>query len=174
MGRMSGAKFPRTLWTMTPPMDNPDIDELIWGEKAIPHTIGTTYDNKANLPEGYIEQLAKTYDALTFKREVLAERVTMYGLNWLYSALNVQSILAARRHTIPCMPVYVSIDFNNNPFTAIFAHRGRNAKTASSSFTTSMKLRLTPDQCKARRSLRLWLKRYLGEPQHKCRTDCTL
>jgi phage terminase large subunit-like protein len=68
MGRMSGAKFPRTLWTMTPPMDNPDIDELIWGEKHIAHTIGTTYDNSANLPEGYIEQLEKTYDSLTFKR----------------------------------------------------------------------------------------------------------
>jgi len=86
MGRMSGGEvFPERFWTMTPPMDNPDIDEMIWGEKAIAHTIGTTYDNRANLPEGYIEQFEKTYDSLTFKREVLANRVTMSGLNWLYS-----------------------------------------------------------------------------------------
>ena len=125
MGRMSGAKFPRTLWTMTPPMDNPDIDELIWGEKAIAHTIGTTYDNKANLPDGYIEQLEKTYDSLTFKREVLANRVTMSGLNWLYS-FDRQKHVGSKATYDTSMPVYVSIDFNNNPFTAILAHRGRH------------------------------------------------
>jgi hypothetical protein len=125
MGRMSGAKFPRTLWTMTPPMDNPDIDELIWGEKQIAHTIGTTYDNSANLPEGYIEQLEKTYDSLTFKREVLANRVTMSGLNWLYS-FDRQKHVGGKATYDTSMPVYVSIDFNNNPFTAILAHRGRH------------------------------------------------
>ena len=125
MGRMSGAKFPRTLWTMTPPMDNPEIDELIWGEKQIAHTIGTTYDNKSNLPEGYIEQLEKTYDSLTFKREVLANRVTMSGLNWLYS-FDRQKHVGGKATYDTTMPVYVSIDFNNNPFTAILAHRGRH------------------------------------------------
>lgn len=144
LGRMSGAKFPRTLWTMTPPMDNADIDEMIWGEKAIPHTIGTTYDNKGNLPEGYIEQLESTYDNLTFKREVLAQRVTMNGLNWLYSFEREKHISGKAAYDT-MQPVYVSIDFNNNPFTAILAHRGRNAE-GKQYIHYFDEITLTPDQ----------------------------
>lgn len=122
-GRMSGSKQPRMLWTLTPPSSNPDLDELIYGAEKIPLTIGTTYDNAANLPASYIASLESAYDELTFKREVMAERVTTTGLNWLY-AFDRRRHVSEKALYDPALPVYVSIDFNNSPFVATLAHRG--------------------------------------------------
>ena len=49
----------------------------------------------------------------------------MSGLNWLYS-FDRQKHVGGKATYDTTMPVYVSIDFNNNPFTAILAHRGRH------------------------------------------------
>jgi len=122
-GRMSGSKQPRMLWTLTPPSNNPDLDELIYGADKIPLTIGTTYDNAPNLPASYIASLETAYDELTFKREVLAQRVTTTGLNWLY-AFDRRRHVSEKAQYEPTLPVYVSIDFNNSPFVATLAHRG--------------------------------------------------
>lgn len=124
-GRMSGSKTPRMLWTLTPPSSNPDLDELIYGVDAIPSTIGTTYDNAPNLPSDYIASLEKAFDEITFRREVLAERVTLTGLNWLYAFSRTKHVSDKAAYNDK-MPVYVSIDFNNNPFVAVLAHRGWN------------------------------------------------
>jgi hypothetical protein len=125
MGRMSGAKEPKTFYSLTPPAANPDIDELIYGEKHIPVIFGTTYDNKANLPATYIDDLKNTYDKYTFAREVMCERVNMTGFNWLYMFdphrhVNYEAVYQMDAR----VPVYVSLDFNVNPFVCTLGHRG--------------------------------------------------
>jgi hypothetical protein len=127
LGRMSGSKSPKTFYTLTPPGSNPEIDEMIYGEKAIPVVFGTTYDNIKVLGEEYILDLKNTYDPYTFRREVLCERVTLAGLNWLYS-FDAKKHVSATAIYDPKRMVYVSIDFNMNPFVATLSHRGRNAE----------------------------------------------
>jgi len=123
LGRMSGSKKPRTLYTYTPPADNPEIDEITYGDKALPGVFGTTYDNQKNLPEGYIEMLRSTMDELTFAREVLCERKPMSGLNWLYT-FNRDKHTSESAVYQPNQIVYLSFDFNNNPFVCTLSHRG--------------------------------------------------
>ncbi len=122
LGRMSGSKTPRTFYTLTPPADNPEIDELIYGDKAIPVTFGTTYDN-IFLEKGYVEMLKSTYSPLTFAREVLCERKPMSGLNWLY-VFDKNRHVSEKAAYQPNQIVYLSFDFNNNPFVCTMAHRG--------------------------------------------------
>jgi hypothetical protein len=128
LGRMSGSATPNTLWTMTPPANNPGMDNLIYGENSIPHVISTTYDNAANLPEGYVEGLRERYDDLWFDREVLAKRVTMSGRNWLYAFDRTRHV--GKVEYVPDLPVYVSIDFNVSPFVAVLAQRGGGGRQA--------------------------------------------
>lgn len=125
LGRMSGSKNPRTFYTLTPPHSNPEIDELIYGENHIPLVVGTTYDNANNLPANYLETLERIYDKYTFRRDVLCERVTMAGMNWLYAFDRQKHVSPKARYELSNM-VYVSFDFNVNPFVCVLAHRGVN------------------------------------------------
>jgi hypothetical protein len=123
MGRMSGSKDPKTFYTLTPPKDNPDIDEMIYGDNAIPLVIGTTYDNAKNLPNGYLSELQSRYDPLTFAREVMCERKPQSGLNWLYVFDRNKHVSEAAKYQETAL-VYLSFDFNNNPFVCTLSHRG--------------------------------------------------
>lgn len=123
LGRMSGSAKPRTLYTYTPPSYNPDIDAITWGEKALPGVFGTTYDNQRNLPEGYIDMLKSIYDKYTFAREVMCERVTVAGLNWLHAFDRDMHVNPIARYN-PKELVYISFDFNANPFVCTLWHRG--------------------------------------------------
>lgn len=125
MGRMSGSKDPKTFYTLTPPADNPDIDELIYGEKSIPLVVGTTYDNKKNLAPGYIERLEETFPPITFAREVMCERKPMSGLNWLYT-FNRERHISEQASYKQNEIVYISFDFNVSPFVCILAHHGQS------------------------------------------------
>ena len=142
LGRMSGSKHPRTFYTLTPPHSNPDIDELIYGDNKIPLVVGTTYDNQRNLPSNYIDTLEKVYDKYTFRREVLCERVTLAGMNWLY-AFDRQRHVSDLAVYEPSNMVYVSFDFNVNPFVCTLAHRGvKNGKRYIHYFDTVV---ITPE-----------------------------
>jgi hypothetical protein len=129
-GRMSGSEDPKTFYTFTAPLDNPDIDKIAYGdingEGRIPLAVGTTYDNEDNLSQKYLRKLER-YDKYTFAREVMCERVTMAGLNWLYS-FDRNKHVSTKAVYDPGKMVYVSIDFNMNPFVATLSHRGRNAE----------------------------------------------
>lgn len=122
LGRMSGSAEPRTFYTLTPPADNPEIDEMIYGEKAIPVTFGTTYDN-IFLEPGYIDSLKAIYSEHTFAREVLCERKPMSGLNWLYTFNRDKHVSEKAAYQLNQI-VYLSFDFNNNPFVCTLSHRG--------------------------------------------------
>ena len=144
LGRMSGSQEPRTFYCLTPPGSNPDIDELIYGENAIPTVFGTTYDNSDNLPPGYIEMLQKTYDKYTFAREVMCERVTMAGFNWLYSFDRAKHV-SDRAIYQPNQLVYVSFDFNTNPYVCVLSHRGYNPETKKQYIHYFDSIELTPN-----------------------------
>jgi hypothetical protein len=144
LGRMSGSDNAKTFYTMTPPSANPDIDELIYGDNAIPTVFGTTYDNQKNLPEGYIETLARMYDKYTFAREVMCERVTMAGFNWLYSFDRSKHVSDKAIYN-PKQLVYVSFDFNTNPYVCVLSHRGINPDTGKQYIHYFDSIELTPE-----------------------------
>jgi hypothetical protein len=124
LGRMSGSKIgARTLYTYTPPQYNPDIDEMTYGENAIPGVFGTTYDNERNLPKGYIEMLKNTFDPITFAREVMCERVTAGGRNWLYAFDRDTHVNEIAKYQ-PDSTVYLSFDFNQKPYVCTLWHKG--------------------------------------------------
>lgn len=123
MGRMSGSMEPKTFYTLTPPAENPEIDEMIYGDRSIPLVIGTTYDNQKNLPPGYIEELEATFAPITFAREVLCERKPMSGLNWLYTFSRNRHVSKEAKYRENEI-VYISFDFNVSPFVCILAHHG--------------------------------------------------
>lgn len=133
--RMSGSSDPKTLYTFTPPRNNPDIEAMVYepssedpGGGTLELIVGTTYDNANNLEPGYIKMLEDTLDPLTFQRDVLCRKVNMVGFPWLYAFDRKKHVSeeAVRRDN---EMVYVSLDFNNNPFVAVLSHRGvRNGK----------------------------------------------
>lgn len=127
MGRMSGSASPRTFYALTPPAFNPDIDSLVYnhdGSLRENFTVGTTYDNKT-LGQVYLDSLATMYDEITYQREILAQRVTLGTTNFMYS-FNRKKHISPKAQYDENKTVYVSIDFNNNPFVATLAHRGRD------------------------------------------------
>jgi len=146
LGRMRGSPDPKTFYTLTPPRGNPDIDEMIYGDKHIPVVFGTTYDNAENLPPGYIKGLEDRFDKYTFAREVMCERVTMAGFNWLYMFdrnINVSPLAVYQPNEV----VYISFDFNCNPFVCTLAHRGYNKETGKKYIHYFDTIVLTPDMC---------------------------
>lgn len=144
LGRMSGSKDPKTFYCLTPPRNNIDIDELIYGDNHIPVTFGTTYDNSKNLPADYVSMLERTYDRITFAREVMCERITTDGLSWLYSFSRERNVNAQAKYQ-PAGMVYVSFDFNTNPIVCTLAHRGYYTKEY-----LETRADLTDDQKKAK------------------------
>ncbi len=64
-------------------------------------------------------------DEVTYNREVLCKRVTIGESSFMY-AFNRQRHVSTKAAYNENALVYVSIDFNNNPFTALLSHRGRN------------------------------------------------
>lgn len=133
--RMSGSKNPKMFLTFTPPYNNPEIEKLVYkdnsdepGEGTLALVVGTTYDNKKNLEPGYLEMLENTLDPLTFQRDVMCRRVVMVGFPWLY-AFDRKKHVSEEAKRIDNEMVYVTMDFNNNPFVCLLAHRGvRNGK----------------------------------------------
>lgn len=127
-GRMSGSKTPRTFYALTPPKSNPDIDDMVYnsdGQLRENFVKGTTYDNKKNLEDSYFE-IIERWDDITFRREIMCERITIGESSFMY-AFNRQRHVSPKAAYNEDQLVYVSIDFNNNPFVATLSHRGRDA-----------------------------------------------
>lgn len=129
MARARGAALPQTLYTMTLPKGNKFIDEMIWGDgkekEPIAKVIATTYDN-VTLPAGYIANLKKMYDRLTFDREVLAKRVSAVKNRFLYALDDdkvMNKVFTKELEYIPSLPVYLSFDFNKDPMTCLAVQR---------------------------------------------------
>lgn len=124
LARLRGGDRPRVLYTMTPPRRNVFIDQMIFGENAIPKVTATTYDNRANLPEGYIEMLEQMYDPLTFQREVMGERVETAGKVYAYSFSKDKHVSSVATYK-PNRPLILIFDFNVDPFVCLAVQHGR-------------------------------------------------
>jgi len=122
VGRMSQDN-PRTLYTLTPPRNNPEINELIF-HSDLSTVTATTYDNEENLPPGYIDMLLNTYDTLTFDREVMAHEAKNISNRFAYEFEDRH--INDKAEFQPGMPVYLSFDFNVNPGTCVAWHQGRH------------------------------------------------
>jgi len=81
----------KMLGCTTPP-DNPKKIQKLMNSR-VNVIYGTSYDNHANLPAGYIEGLKERYDELTFKREVLGELVNSSGLIAYYAFKRSQNVV---------------------------------------------------------------------------------
>lgn len=79
----------------------------------------TSYDNP-KLPEGAVDAMRLTMDDATFRCEILAEDVdhTINPFLWNWS----DKFISDKAQYRPGNHVYLSIDFNVDPFAAILAH----------------------------------------------------
>lgn len=131
IGRLRGKRYTelgkqqRITYATTPP-DNPTYLKKLSEKKdpSIKFIQGTSYDNQANLPDGYIEKLTGSLDDLTLKREVFGE-LAMDNTNRFITNFNPGRHLA-ELEIAPNLPLYLSFDFNMNPMTAILAQHTYN------------------------------------------------
>ncbi len=117
---------PSMLLTSTINTDNPynwvydlfdDIDRTPEQQEAYISLTGSTYENRHNLAKGYIEGLNISLTPELFKIEVLGE----------YSPITEGKIFryfSRKDHCLPLdldpvHPIYLSLDFNHDPMTAI-------------------------------------------------------
>lgn len=98
------------LATTTPP-DDPNIIRRHVGDNT-EIVYATSYDNQANLPEGYIDSLKSNYDQLTFDREVLGKLVDISG-QLTYYAFNPQ-INVAHKDFDASRALWLAWDFNSS------------------------------------------------------------
>lgn len=78
----------------------------------------TSMDNKF-LPEGYIETLKSSYDEKIYAQEVLGEFVNIQSGRIYYGFDRAHHVKKVQRN--PNYPLYVGMDFNISPMTAIVA-----------------------------------------------------
>jgi PBSX family phage terminase large subunit len=77
----------------------------------------TSMSNKF-LPKGYIDTLEKSYDNKMFAQEVLGEFINTTS-GRIYHAFNRDNNLSFDAVLNPKYPIYVGMDFNVNPMTAV-------------------------------------------------------
>ena len=93
------------------------------GEKLSPgHELihATAFDNPY-LPDGYLDSLAAGYDEKMYRQEVLAEFVSNAEGN-VYYAFDRTEHANKRVIRVPSVPIWVGMDFNVNPMTAVLAN----------------------------------------------------
>jgi hypothetical protein len=124
LGRLRGKKYKELrlkhqIYYATTPPHNPSYLQAIQAAN-LPEVLfitGTTYDNIANLPDGYVESLEQSYDNQTLRREVYGELIFQQQNPFAYAFSHI-------KHVKPCpfdpqQLVYISFDFNINPICAV-------------------------------------------------------
>ena len=126
LGRLRGKAYARAgkkhriYYVTTPPKDPSELRRIIeMAKDDIAIIRGTSYDNSAHLPAGYLDHLKASYDPDTFAREVLGELVRVGGRPWLHT-------FSRSVHVVACEPdlsntLVLSFDFNIDPMTCIAA-----------------------------------------------------
>lgn len=88
-------------------------------DTAIVH--GTSYDNAANLPPGYLRTLETAYQGAWFEQEVNAKFTNPYQ-GRCYFAFVRERHAAKPLAQRPGEAVHVGVDFNISPMSAVFGH----------------------------------------------------
>jgi hypothetical protein len=125
IGRLRGKAYKkqglkhRIHYATTPP-DNvsklTDIFEVASDYKLV---TSTSFANRDNLPDGYIESILASYDELKGRREVYGELVGTNSNLFCYAFEADKTVAACE--PLYHLPAYLSFDFNVNPMTAILA-----------------------------------------------------
>jgi hypothetical protein len=128
IGRLRGVLYKRLkldyklLWVSTPPDDVRELNTVLKNPE-IKHIQGSSFENKDNLPEGYIESLLSTYDSLTAQREVYGLPVSKtnekqfayeYDAGYHYVSFKELGFELNKKE-----PIKLAFDFNVNPITCI-------------------------------------------------------
>lgn len=122
LGRVRGSKKPLQRYTCVVPEYNPFVRNWIFGERHLNRIISPTHDNQANLPDGFIEGLQRTFSTHSYDRLVLAKDVQAVERQWVYVWKDEEvrkKRLARGLVYIPGLPVYLSFDFNKDPLTCL-------------------------------------------------------
>lgn len=124
LGRLRGEKYKnegkqQRIWYATTPPDNPYFLQKLASEsnENINFIFGTSFDNKKNLPENYIETQASLLDTETYEREVLGRFIFANGKRFAYcfdKSKHIGETTITNR-----LPLYLSFDFNVDPATCI-------------------------------------------------------
>jgi PBSX family phage terminase large subunit len=81
------------------------------------HVISSTYENRKNLPEGYIESLEDSYDSFLAKQELGGEFVNTQSGRVYYSYTDLNHDKTIKYD--PSLALYIGMDFNVDPMTAV-------------------------------------------------------
>ena len=131
MGRLRGETFishptfsHQALFVTTPPEDFYFLKELVEQEN-VTHIHTTSHENAVNQPENYIDEMAATYDEITFQREVLGEMVNANGRLFMHTFSSSIHTYSPEKLTIDRrLPLYLSWDFNLDPMTVVIGQFG--------------------------------------------------
>lgn len=81
------------------------------------HVISSTYENRKNLPEGYIESLEDSYDSFLARQELGGEFVNTQSGRVYYSYTDLNHDKSIKFD--PSLALYIGMDFNVDPMTAV-------------------------------------------------------
>jgi hypothetical protein len=127
LGRLRGETYRQKnlkhkIFYATTPPENPGflLELRERKDEEVKFITGSTFLNQHNLPKRYITNMVSKYDEITTRREVYGELISAGGLFFAYE-------FDKERHVIeedgwqwynPTEPLWVSFDFNVNPFCA--------------------------------------------------------
>lgn len=100
--------YPYQILAVSTPPDSPQVLEELMQNSSVDMIFGSSYDNRHNLPEGYIESLKEIYDEREFRREVLGELVRNGAV--VYYNFTPDNI--AHCHFEPLAKTWLTWDFN--------------------------------------------------------------
>lgn len=133
---------PQRLWHATTPPDNPAYliglrDEAAEGKINVKFYFAPTSVNQKNLSPTYIPKLKATLDAVTFRREVGGELISMSGMTFAYSWNRERHVSPMNGNQLynRSLPVYLSFDFNVDPATCIAAQMDAKGITVFREFS---------------------------------------
>jgi phage terminase large subunit len=81
------------------------------------NVISSTYENRKNLPEGYIESLEDSYDSFLSRQELGGEFVNTQSGRVYYSYTDLNHDKTIKYDAT--LPLYIGMDFNVDPMTAV-------------------------------------------------------
>jgi len=92
------------------------FDLFFTGKSNTQYIQGSTFENRKNLPNGYIEQLLEMYDGKQILEKVFGELIDYSGGSayYTFSEKNIKSCKLDENK-----PLHIGIDFNVNPFCAV-------------------------------------------------------
>lgn len=129
LGRLRGQKGPRRLrMTSTPNGRRGWLYKRFGPGKPADWDLftGSTQDNAANLPPGYLENLKRTYSTDQYAQEVLGHWVDLdVGLAYRFD----RDKHLARRDFDPSRPLLFSLDLNVNPMVGVVCQHDEEART---------------------------------------------